>query len=188
MGAEKRVETYIMKPVEAAPVKLISGILYSDEACLNQAFLKLEEKFGLIDYRSPLFPFDVSDYYVAEMGSPIFRMFVSFQKLIAPDEIAQIKLDANCIEDQLAIRTHRKVNLDPGYMDTFKVVLASFKEGGQKLYLGRGVWGDMTLQYRKGEWVPFPWTFPDFAGVTYHAVLDEIRQKLKEENKLQHKC
>lgn len=179
MGAEKRVETYIMKPVEAAPVKLISGILYSDEACLNQAFLKLEEKFGLIDYRSPLFPFDVSDYYVAEMGSPIFRMFVSFQKLIAPDEIAQIKLDANCIEDQLAIRTHRKVNLDPGYMDYDKVVLASAKYNGQKIYLSDGIWADLTLRYTQGRFEPYPWSFPDFKSGIYHDVFLSIRHLYK---------
>ncbi|HPE29151.1 MAG TPA: DUF4416 family protein [Candidatus Mcinerneyibacteriales bacterium] len=168
--------------------KFFTGVILSPEIERSSLISALEEAWGRADVISPEFPFLSTDYYVREMGQGLIRFFVSFSPLQDPASLPRWKEEAALLEQKWTRNGARRVNLDPGYMDTFKVVLASFKEGGQKLYLGRGVWGDMTLQYRKGEWVPFPWTFPDFACGTYHAVLNEIRQKLKEENKLQHKC
>ena len=168
-----------MKPETAPKVKLLSGILYSDADCLETAFSLLEEKWGPIDYKSESFPFDITDYYVPEMGSPIYRMFVSFEKLITPDQIAQIKLDSNAIEDQLAVDGLRKVNLDTGYLDYDKVVLASAKYNGQKIYLEKGIWADLTLHYIKKHFEPYPWSFPDFKSGLYDDVFLRIRELYK---------
>ena len=168
-----------MKPETAPRVKLLSGILYSDSDCLEKAFHILEEKWGSIDYKSDSFPFDITDYYVPEMGSPIYRMFVSFEKLITPDQIAQIKLDSNAIEDQLAVDGLRKVNLDTGYLDYDKVVLASAKYNGQKIYLEKGIWADLTLHYIKKHFEPYPWSFPDFKSGLYDDVFLRIRELYK---------
>jgi len=168
--------------------KFFTGVILAPEIARRDVISALEEAFGSADYVSQEFPFSSTDYYRQEMGTGLLRFFVSFSPLQDPASLPYWKKEAACLEKKWAQGGLRRVNLDPGYMDTFKVVLASFKEGGQKIYLGQGVWGDMTLQYRKGEWLSFPWTFPDFAAGTYHSVLDHIRQKLKEENKLKHKC
>ena len=172
-----------MEPREPGYVKLFAGILYSDIGSLIKALEILQERYGEIDYRSRSFEFDITDYYVSEMGSPIYRLFVSFDNLIHPKEIARIKIETIEIEDRLSVEEKRKVNLDPGYMDYDKVVLASAKYNGQKIYLDQGIWADLTLHYEKGKFDPYPWSFPDFKQGLYEEVFLEIRQRFKEQRK-----
>jgi hypothetical protein len=179
-----------LKPEEPGLVKLVVGVLYSDEAMMEKGLSLLSQKYGPVDYRSPVFPFDETDYYVPEMGSPIFRMFVSHERLIRPGDIARIKIETNAAEDILADRppegqrgSRRKVNLDPGYMDYDKFVLASAKYNGQKIYLDFGIWADLTLHYEKGKFDPYPWSFPDFKSGTYDGVFMKIRQLYKAQRK-----
>ncbi len=172
-----------MQPQKPDLVKLFIGILYSDENLLNHALNLLEEQYGKIDFRSPLFQFTITDYYESEMGFPIFRLFISFECLISPKDIARIKIKTNEIEEQLSVQGKRKVNLDSGYMDYDKVVLASTKYNGQKIYLDHGIWADLTLHYEKGKYDPYPWSFPDFKKGMYNEVFLEIREKYKLQRK-----
>ncbi len=173
-----------MMPQSVKPVKLLAGLLYSDKALYQDALQALCVKLGQIDYESPVFFFTVSDYYVPEMGSPIYRKFISFKSLVLPDRLAELKILSNQVEDQLAIQDARKVNIDIGYMDFDKVVLASAKYNGQKIYLNHGIWADLTLQFYKGVFRPFPWSFPDFKEDTYQNVFLKIRQCYKQQMKI----
>ena len=168
-----------MKPLEADPVQLFSGILYHQESCLLEAVSRLIVCFGEIDYRSPVFPFTLTDYYDQELGAPIFRTFIAFSRLISPGNLAESKLLTNEIEMQLASYNRRTVNLDPGYLDYDKVVLASAKYNGQKIYLHSGIWADLTLHYEKSAFKPYPWSFPDFKSHLYDDVFLHIRQQYK---------
>jgi hypothetical protein len=168
-----------MKPAEPDRVKLFVGILYSDEKLLDRAVDILQKKYGELDYISEPFSFDITDYYEPEMGSPIVRKFVSFERLVHPKELARIKIETNSIEDLLAVKHNRKVNLDPGIMDYDKVVLASAKYNGQKIYLDHGIWADLTLHFEKNRFDPYPWSFPDFKKGIYNDGFLKIRQKYK---------
>jgi hypothetical protein len=182
-----------LKPEEPGPVKLIVGILYSDGALLEKALCLSNAKYGPVDYRSPAYPFSETDYYVPEMGSPIYRVFVSHERLIHPKDLSRIKIETNEMEDVLAGQPpggfrppgglRRKVNLDPGYMDYDKFVLASAKYNGQKIYLDLGIWADLTLHYEKGKFDPYPWSFPDFKSRMYDAAFMEMRRLYKEQRK-----
>ena len=172
-----------MKPQAPNHVKLFVAILYSDETLLERALKLLQDKFGEIDFRSEQFQFNITDYYVPEMGAPIYRLFVSFKSLIHPRDIAQIKIDTNSLENELSKANKRKVNLDSGYMDYDKIVLASAKYNGQKIYLDKGIWADLTLHYEKGHFDPYPWSFPDFKKGLYDEVFLKIRQRFKKQSK-----
>ncbi|MDZ7372650.1 MAG: DUF4416 family protein [candidate division KSB1 bacterium] len=168
-----------MEPQPAKPVKLFIGVLFSDAVKLEEARSCCEEAFGPIDWTSPDFPFDVTTYYCAEMGEPITRRFWSFARLVQPDELPGIKLTTNRIEAELAVEGKRKVNLDPGYLDYDKVVLASAKYNGQKIYLRDGIYADLTLHYEKGHFYPYPWSFPDFKSGRYERTFLRIRELYK---------
>ena len=167
---------------QPALVKHFVGILYSDKSLIQPAISRLCQRFGEIDYKSPVVPFDVTSYYEDEMGKAIFRIFISFKDLIFPDEIVESKLLSNNIEGELAVDGKRKINLDPGYMDYHKIVLASAKFAGQKIYIGKGIYADLTLYYKKG-WQPFDWGFPDFRSGIYNEYLGHIRTIYKKQRK-----
>jgi len=164
-----------MKPEEAKPVKYFVGALFSSEELLKKSLENLEQKFSKIDLSSEDFPFNVTTYYNSEMGSPIFRRICSFSNLISPSYLADAKLISNSIEDRYRINNKRKVNLDIGYMDYDKVVLASAKYGIHKIYIGEGIYADMALHYEKGKFSPYPWAFIDFKLPLYYDLFLKIR-------------
>ncbi|MDZ7288304.1 MAG: DUF4416 family protein [candidate division KSB1 bacterium] len=166
-------------PQSPLPVKLIMAVLYSDEMRLAEARTRSIDRFGPIDFTSAPFPFEVTDYYVPEMGAPIIRCFYAFERLISPGNLAGIKLVTNVIEEQLAVDGQRKVNLDPGYLDPDKFVLASAKYNGQKIYLSDGIWADLTLHYEKGHFYAYPWSFPDFRSGEYEKAFLRMREIYK---------
>ncbi len=165
----------------AAPVKLIAGILYRDEGFFGEALRALEEIFSPADYRGGAVPFEGTSYYEEEMGSSLSRVVLSFARLVEPDDLVEGKWHARAVESSLASSGKRRVNIDMGYLDLHKVVLASFKERGNKVYLGRGVWADMTLFFRRGGVEALPWSFPDFKAGLYDRDLVEMRKIYKEQ-------
>ena len=68
------------------------------------------------------------------------------------------------------------MNLDIGYLDHNKIVLASVKYAGQKIHLGDGIYADLIARYRGGRYQPFEWTVPDFRDGRYDGELAQIRR------------
>lgn len=164
------------------PVKLIVGILAADEEALEAAREKIDAEFGRSGSLSEIFPFDKTDYYKEETGENILRQFVTIEGLIEPGQLAQIKHKTNEIEKELAEALKgahpRPVNLDPGYMEPSKLVLASTKNFAHRIYIGDNMYAEITLRFDKGKWVDYPHTFPDFKDGRYHEFLSEVREKL----------
>jgi len=172
-----------MKPEPAQPVKYFIGALYSSKKILDEAIKILEAQLSPVDYESEPFPFRNTDYYDSEMGIPIHRKFYSFTDPVSPGFLAEAKLVTNKTEILLAISGQRKVNLDIGYMDYDKVVLASAKYGIHKIYLNNGIYADMALHYEKGQFTPYHWAFMDFRSPEYYPFFLKIRSLYKSQVK-----
>ncbi len=176
------------KPRPAKPVKLLAGLLGSDPDLLQRARQLLSRRFGPIDLESDHWSFDHTDYYLEEMGPNLLRRFVSFQPLIQPDRLVEIKLETNALEQEIAYQcllpeTRRPVNIDPGYLDLTKLVLATTKDRAHRIYLGHGIYAEVTLQYANGAWQVLPWTYPDYRRPEYHAFFDRMRQSYREQQR-----
>src|SRR5215470_6263856 len=83
-------------------VKLFIGILVSNPELIPSVRERLITLFGTIDHESPVIPFDFTDYYSAEMGDIIDRLFFSFERLIDADELAEIKRRTNTLEEEFS--------------------------------------------------------------------------------------
>ena len=165
------------RPVEAEQVKYLCAILVPDGIDPEEElYPSLEEIFGKMDFRGALHPFRVSDYYEDEMGPNLSRLIVSFGRLDSPTSLVRLKHATTALEGDFAREGSRTINIDPGYMDYFKVVLASFKQGPQKIYLGEGVYADPVMLYQHGAFTYLPWTFPDFKSGIYDRDLTAIRR------------
>ena len=168
-----------------ADVRLICGMISADEALFAQALERLQHEFGPADIVSDVMDFDFTHYYDGQMGSLLKRQFVSFARPTKPDALAAAKVLTNNIEADFAARLGspdlppRPINLDPGYVDQAKLVLASTKDFSHRIYLGSGVFGEITLLYHKGRWDALGWTFPDYASPRYHPFLTQVRSALR---------
>jgi hypothetical protein len=158
--------------------KLMSGFIYSDRAACELAKKEMVKKFGPIDLESEEFDFNYTDYYAPEMGGGLKRRFISFAKLVDPSALAGAKLFTDKIEKKHLQRDtkNRIVNIDPGLLSHSKLVLATTKNFSHRIYLGRGIYAEVTLQYRGGKWVKLDWTYPDYATTEYQAIFDKIRK------------
>ena len=161
------------------PVKLVAAVLYSSESELKTAYCLLESTFSKIDFQGESFSFEESDYYQSEMGKGLFRKMISFEELVSPDFLADAKHLTHFLENELANDGFRKINIDIGYLDLFKFVLASFKSRSNKIYLGKNIWADMILYFESATYQPFIWSFPDFKSGKYNKDLIAIRNRFK---------
>jgi hypothetical protein len=159
------------------PVKYFIAVLFNDPHILINALRLIENEWGRIDCQYADHPFDVTDYYVPEMGENIVRRIITIEKLYSPTLIVDMKLRCNAIENELAHGNKRTINLDAGYLDHNKVLLASAKEAGQKVYLDKGIYADLSGRYKAGKYQPFEWSFPDFKDGRYDEELLSVRMR-----------
>jgi hypothetical protein len=172
------------RPRTPQPVKLIAGLLSGDPDLLRRALQLLAKRWGPIDQTSPVWPFTMTEYYAAEMGAGLQRQFIGFERLIGPQELAEIKRETNALEEQIASQClspdiSRPVNIDPGYVDLGKLVLATTKDRAHRIYLNAGIYAEVTLQFVAGGWQPQPWTYPDYAAPDYHPFFTQVRERLR---------
>ena len=170
-----------MLPLADIGCKWILAILGPPERPPEALWQALETAFGSIEYKGEFMPFDGTDYYREEFGVHLHRGWLAFRGIDSPERLPALKHVAASLEGAWAQEGKRKYNLDIGYMDPDKVVLASFKRGPCKLYLGDGVYADLLLKYAEGRFDPLPWAFADFRDGRYDKSLLVIRQKLKSE-------
>jgi hypothetical protein len=168
-------------------VKLFCGLLCGDPGLMQRARQLLTRQFGPVDRESDVWPFDQTHYYREQGGPDLKRWFLSFEKLVRPDALAEIKLRTNRLEQEIAQQTltdvPRPVNLDPGYVDLSKLVLATTKDRSHRIYLGQGIHAEVTLQFVSGRWEPQPWTYADYRGPHYHAFFLGVRERLLEQRR-----
>jgi hypothetical protein len=167
------------------PVNLICGFISNDPDLVTRALGMLQDYVGPADDVSDVWPFDSTDYYELEMGENLQRQFASFEPLIDPGALAAIKITTNELESRICYelglpKDQRRVNLDPGYLSLSKLVLATTKDYSHRIYMGNGVYAESTLHYENGQWLPWPWTYPDYADDRYHAFFERVRERLKQ--------
>ena len=166
------------------PVKLFVGILTSGPGLIPEIENCLTARFGPVDLRSGEYPFDLTHYYDEEMGHPITRAFAAFKTLVSPAMLATIKMATNALESEFA-KEHRHasrpINLDPGYLEESKIVLASTKNFYHRIFLADGIYGEVTLHYSHHAWNAFPWSFPDFRSGRYDQFFGQMRQTYREQ-------
>lgn len=141
---------------------MFAGFISGDETVYREAVRRLKNLWGDISAESPFWPFDYTEYYRKEMGEGLRRSFAVFGRKIDPAELPRLKIEANEIEKVLSVEGKRRINIDPGYLTLAKVVLASTKDYSHRIYLGGGVFAELTLRYFRESFTALEWTYPDY--------------------------
>jgi hypothetical protein len=162
---------------EHLPVKLFCGFTYQSSIYPEDIHPILEDKFSGIALIST--PYDFSrftDYYQSEMGQDLKKQFIVFNGLVDPIELVMAKITTNLVEKDFIRNDCRMINLDPGYITQAKLVLATTKNYSHRIYLGRGIYGDVHMHFQKGRYRPNPWTYPDYESEINVEFFSKVRE------------
>lgn len=171
----------ILQPPD--PVLKFCAIFAQKPESLEWARQRLEEQWGKIVKASPEFDFSETTYYQAEMGAGLKKQLLVFEGLEPPEWLPTAKLQSNQWEqdyrDSFPSEVERPLNIDPGYVTLAKLVLATTKDRDHRLYLGQGIFGEVTVHFKHGQWQNDRWTYPDFQRTDFQSFLTECREYLK---------
>lgn len=165
------------------PVLLLVAVITRHQAALDWARAKCTAQWGPVAIESPTFDFAETSYYDATMGAGLGKTFLTFAGNYDPGELAATKHLTNAWETEYAQTAGhmepRPLNLDPGYITQAKLVLASTKDHAHRIYLGQGMFAEITLFYKHKAWRPHEYTFPDYTRADYHAFFTACRDRLR---------
>jgi hypothetical protein len=161
---------------EAVLVKLFIGIIFSKNAQVYECIKRLEKRLGKTDFISEILPFQYTTYYEKEMGSELSRTVITFKPLIKRDKLVKIKHFTNELEKSFSTNGNRQINLDPGYIAPEHLILATGKGYYHRPYLGQGVYADLTLVFKKKDFRPLRWTYPDYRTTKLRRIFKNLRE------------
>lgn len=161
------------------PARLIVSVLASDPVHLGHARQQLIERLGPLEEEIGPLPFDFTSYYDRELGKGVKRWLWVFSDLVDGSCLLRIKLLVNELEQTHSEAGCRTFNLDPGLMTLGNFVLATGKNNAHRIYLGEGIFADLTLIYRSGTYRPLEWTYPDYADSQLIDILNTLRENYK---------
>ena len=164
-------------PQPPSPAKLIVGFFVKDRALATGVAQELQDRLGPVDMISAWLDFDFTTYYEKEMGAPLSRRLVVFKTLVEQTELAAIKQMTNVLEQTYKRQGQRRINIDPGYLLPERFVLATGKNFTHRIYVGQGIYADLTLIFQKGAFRTLPWTYPDYADKHLIDFLTLVRKK-----------
>jgi hypothetical protein len=167
------------QPKAFVSVKLIGGVIYKEDALYDEVRRRLEAEWGRVDSESLAFPFDLTDYYDAEMGPGLVRRFMSFETLIEPESLPEKKLRTIDLEDALRRETGaagRPVNVDPGYLTAAALVMATAKDFAHRVPLGKGIYAHVEFLFTKTGVKTLEWTYPDLRREPAHVYFRSVRE------------
>lgn len=165
------------EPKPPVPVKPLVSLLTVRRELASRALALLAEHLGPPDLVSPWWPFPHTDYYVPEMGRGLERCLASFLHLADPAFLPDWKHAALRVEGVLSLAGRRLLNLDVGYLTGERLVLATAKNFRHRLFLRRGIYGEVTLMAGREGWQALPWTYPDYASDPLRSWLLRVRNK-----------
>lgn len=167
-------------PSPPSPVKLIVSLISRDKGLFTFVSGELAHTYGRIDFMSKPIPFTTTTYYQAEMGENLMRRFITFEKLIEPDLLPEVKQVTNELESkQKDGKGNRRINCDPGYIALEHLILATHKKYSHRPYLKDGVYADLTLIYKRKSFQPLEWTYPDYASAEIREIMNRLRERYR---------
>jgi hypothetical protein len=161
-------------------VLALIGFIFHREFDLAKIAPDITSRLGRVSIRSEAKPFDQTDYYISEMGGDLVRQWWVFETPVMPDELAGLKIWSGGVEEKnQGEKSGRRVNIDPGLITLYSLVLASTKNYSHRIYLSRGIYAETTLIYRHNRFQALEWTYPDYKTDAALAFFGQAREYLK---------
>lgn len=171
-----------MRPWVSRKAFLVIACFSRHVSALDWVRPKLEARFGSVSLQSPDFIFDQTTYYEATMGTGLSKRFLVFETFFAPQALPDVKNFTITLENELTARglypESRPLNLDPGYLQLGKFLLATTKDQSHRIYLRDNIFAEVTLRYQKAGFEPWPWTYADYQHPQVRSFFNDARALL----------
>ena len=158
---------------------------------LKWSIEQFSAKIGKPTLTSSEIPFNETTYYTPSMGSDLILQMSAYH-LIPLEDFPALKIFSNGLEETFKTdNSHpeeRPLNLDPGYLNAHKFILATTKDADHRLYLKDGIYAESTLHYVKDSWQEWSWTYPNYKKEIYKNFLLQCRKVFLEQAKEENKC
>jgi len=162
-----------------SPIKLIFGLIASQDLIFQRTQELLIQLYGPLDTESQFFSFDYTDYYKKQMRGILKRKFISCSNLYPPDKLREIKLRTNKLEEEIALEikaNKRVVNIDPGILSASALIMATVKDFSHRIPMQKGIYGHLEFLFGKSTVRILPWTYPDYRSLEYHDYFLNVRE------------
>ena len=138
-------------PKPPKPAKLIAGFFLKDRALAVDIAGALQAEFGPVEMISPWFGFDFTAYYEKEMGAPLARRMLVFRNLVeqTPPAAHQTGHQSDRGAPHPGRKTHGQ-HRSGGICCPERLVLATGKNFTHRIYIGHGIYADLTLDLPEG--------------------------------------
>lgn len=154
----------MLKVSEPSECLLFSSFLYRSDLFDESEFKDLWKKhygefFAFSPQENPL-----KDYYSHEMGHAelLKRFFLVSTQHFKRDILLTSKLQALEWENSYARDSKRMVNIDTGSISLENFLLGTTKNYSHRIYIGQGIFADLTYEFNQGRYRELPWTYPDY--------------------------
>ncbi len=153
-----------------------------ETSLIKEVTSRLENTWGeILATMDPFFFSGLTDYYSKEMGDDLIKTFILFKRPTTLENISDLKKQSNAIENLYVKgeKSCRRINIDPGILTLYNFCLLTTKGYSHRVYLGCGVYAEVTLRAFKGKLRPLGWTYPDYKTREGMSFLESGRQFLK---------
>jgi len=165
------------------PARLVVAAFSRHSEALDWGQQRLQEAFGPLERVSPDFDFHHTDYYTKSMGAGLKKRVLVFEKLRPSDILSHAKNFTVGLENELIgsrrFPEERPLNLDPGLLQLGKFLLATTKDQSHRIYLGDGIYAEVTLRFEGKHFECWPWTYADYREPAMLEFLDGARESLR---------
>jgi len=167
---------------EHPPVKLIIAVTYQSDIDIEPVITELEQLQSPVENISEVYEFSkFTSYYELEMGDNLKKIFIACKALIAPENLPSIKVNTNALEKKYEIDSKRRINIDPGYISQAKLILATTKNYSHRIFIGKGIFGDVHMQFSNKSYRSQPWTYPDYKDEKNVTFFNDVRLRYLEQ-------
>lgn len=149
-----------------------------DERLFKDLYKELEKTWGKTQLISEWLDFSHTDYYTKEMGSGLKRRLILFKEPADQENLKNFKVKSWEIEEKYSINNKRQINIDPGFLTMERFILLTGKNYSHRIYLGEGVFADLTFVHENGEFTTLSWTYSDYKFKEIISFLERSRNYL----------
>lgn len=171
-----------MRPWVSKKAFLVVACFSKHRDALAWAGEQLEPIHGPVVLTSADFPFDQTTYYETTMGTPLWKRFLVFERFFSTETLPDVKNFTIQLENALIASQKypepRPLNIDPGYLQLGKFLLATTKDQAHRIYLRDNIFAEVTLRYQRTGFEPWPWTYADYQVPEVRAFLTQARALL----------